>query len=154
MCVWVVDFASIFTIFTYKTDLHDITEVALNIITLTQINFSLSSSKNICGNAYHTVLVLKICTFQYVYPEILMKNLYIFKIERNNSIHSSVAVVNYLLVPPIILYWDRACQKIANVIQFQEHLWKCIPYSASIKNMYISICVSRNTNEKLKFINS
>jgi hypothetical protein len=37
--------------------------------------------------------------------------LYIFKIERNNSIHSSVAVVNYLLVPPIIPYRDRACQK-------------------------------------------
>ena len=32
---------------TYNTDLHDITEVALNIIALTQINLSLSSSKNI-----------------------------------------------------------------------------------------------------------
>jgi hypothetical protein len=40
--------------------------------------------------------------------------LYIFKIERNNSIHSSVAFENYLLVPPIIPYRDRACQKIAN----------------------------------------
>jgi hypothetical protein len=53
--------------------------------------------------------------------------LYISKIERNNSIHSSVAVVNYLLVPPIIPY-----------------------YSASAKKMYISIFVSRNTNTKLK----
>jgi hypothetical protein len=38
--------------------------------------------------------------------------LYIFKIERNNSIHSSVAVVDYLLVPPIIPYRDRASKSI------------------------------------------
>jgi hypothetical protein len=60
-CVFVVFhfICSLSVTSTFKTDLHDITEVALNIITLTQINFSLSSFKNICGNAYHTVLVLK-----------------------------------------------------------------------------------------------
>jgi len=47
-------------------------------------------------------------TMSYVNPVIFKKKsfsvnmLYIFKIEGNNSIHSSVAVVNYLLVPPII----------------------------------------------------
>ena len=39
--------------------------------------------------------------------------LYISKIERNNSIHFSVAVVNKGNNKIIIPYRDRACQKIA-----------------------------------------
>jgi hypothetical protein len=59
---------------TNKTDLHDITEVALNIITLTQINFALSSLKNICGNAYHTgpFDVVVVCTDMFIIGVIII----------------------------------------------------------------------------------